>query len=147
MLRSNIVRTLAVGLALSIVALFGLSSPANAAPVPVASVQQSVVTTAYQASNPPTGDCLGMASLVLTGIAVRAGAGAWAIGRGAVANNLNSVLGYIGGITGSYSCLNYLVPAYINSICQQSHGALFNYHTLWARTLVFMATRGHKTLC
>jgi hypothetical protein len=144
MLRRNGVKTLLVVLTMSIIALFGLSSPASAAP---ATKPQSIVTTAYVTGNPPTEDCLGMASFVLGGLAARAGAAAWTIGEGAIQANLGSVLGYIGGVTGSYRCLNYLAPAYINSICQQSHGALFNYHTMWARALVFFATRGHKTLC
>jgi hypothetical protein len=146
-LRRSAIQTLLVMMALSIVAMFSLSSPASATPKAAANAQPAVMMTAYVTSKPPTNDCLGMASLLLGGLAVKAGAAAWAIGEGAVAENLNSVLSYVGGITGSYSCLSYLVPAYIDSICQQSHGSLFNYHTLWARALVFLATRGHKSLC
>lgn len=143
----NSFRVLVLGLALSIVALFALSSPANAAPKPVANTQPTIVTTAYVTGNVPTEDCITTASLILGGVAIRAGAAAWTVGNGAITANAASLIDRFTSIIPAYHCLNWLVPQYVNLICQQSRGALFNYHTLEARALVVFATLGRKTIC
>jgi hypothetical protein len=140
----NAVRMLVVGLALSTMALGAPSAQASVRPV---TKQQPIVLMAAKTGNPPTGDCISMATLVLGGLAVRAGASAYTVGRGAIYANSSSLIGSITGVVSSYSCLNYLVPRYIDMICVQSRQGLRFRKTWEARALITFATLGRKNRC
>lgn len=136
------VRTLVFGLVLSIVT-FGVPIAASASPA----VRQSTVMVAAETDNPPTQDCLSMTAFVLGGIAVRAGAGAYAVGQGAIYANAGSLIGNILDIGSSYRCVSYLAPRYIDLVCEQSRQSLWYRNTWTARALISFATMGRANRC
>jgi len=136
------VRLLVIGLALSIIAL-GAPSQASANPV----APQSTVMVAAETDNPPVDDCLSMATFVLGGLAVRAGAAAYAVGQGAIYANAGSVIGNILDVGSSYDCVSYLAPRYIDLICEQSRQGLRYKKTWEARALISFATMGRANRC
>ena len=102
---------------------------------------------AYMTDNPPTSDCIIMIGFILAGVSIKAGAAAYVVGAGAVSGNASALLNDIFAIDSTHKCLDYLVPAYINQICAQSHKSLFSYKTWEARALVAFATKGRHTVC
>lgn len=99
------------------------------------------------ADEPPTGDCVTMVTLVLGGVAIRSGAVAYAVGEGAIYANAGSLISTVTGIASSYNCAAFLVPHYIEMVCQQSRQGL-RYRKTWeARAIISFATRGYRTQC
>ncbi len=144
MLQFFTARVLAFGLA-ALVMAFGTLSSVRPSADPM--VEQPSVMLAASADDPPTGDCIEMASLILTGVAIRAGAAAYAVGAGAAYENAGAALSHIMSINSTFTCVTYLVPRYIDQVCEQSRQGL-RYRKTWeARALVSLATAGKKNRC
>jgi hypothetical protein len=143
-LRLFFVRLLVLGLAASLVILGTLSG--NQPQVTALEASPAIALVSSD-DEPPLNDCLSMAALVLGGLGVRAGAAVYAVGNGAAYSNASVALGTILDFNSSVNCVSWVVPRYIDQVCEQSRQGL-KYRKTWeARALVALATGGKYNRC